>query len=444
MAGIGSLLAAGGTDAADMRNQDAALDSRLRAGRESLGPAATPHYDKPLELARGEGVYLFDAAGSRYLNMYNNVPLVGHGHPEVVSAIAAQSATLNIPSGSLSGVVKAYAARLLGHFPASLGQLVLTCSGSESNDLALRVARAVTGRQGVVVTRAAIHGGSAAVAEISPLLSRGEGLRPYVRTVPAPDAALAGTAPLGSWFAARVRAAITALEAKGAGFAALILDGAFASDGVFTDPPGFLAEAVAAVRAAGGLFIADEVQAGFGRMGGGLWGFTRHGVVPDIVTLGKPMGNGYPMGGMVTRPDYLARASERSPCFSSCGASPVAAAAGMAVLDVIEGEGLVRNAVRCGEILKAGLRGLAKRFACLGAVRGAGLIIGVDVVDPQSGAPDTAGARRVVNTLRQNFVLIGTAGLDGHTLKIRPPLCFTAAHAAHFLEVLRAVLASLG
>ncbi len=443
MAGLRPFLAAGGADAAELQGLDPAMVERLRARWQNFGPAALLQYDKPVDMARGEGVYLFDAAGYRYLDLYNNVPSVGHGHPEVVSAIAAQAATLNTHSRYLNGVVDDYAARLLAQFPAPLENLVMTCTGSEANDLALRIARAVTGRRGVIVTRAARHGTTAAAAEISPSLVP-EGLPPHVKTIAAPDAALAGSVPLSAWFAAQLCEAAAALEESGAGVAALILDSVFVSDGIFTDPPGFLAEAVAALRAAGGLFIANEVQAGFGRTGAGLWGFTRHGVVPDIVTLGKPMGNGYPVGGVVTSPEYLARFSAQTPYFSSFGGSPVAAAAGLAVLDVIEGEGLLRNAARTGEIMKKGLKGLAKSFPRLGAVRGAGLILGADMKDPESGAPDPVAARRVANALRQNFVLIGLAGPGGHTLKICPPLCFGAENAAHFLDVLRAVLVSLG
>ncbi len=438
----GASFAAVGPEAEDIERQDPVLAERVRAHRDSFGTAAMLHYERPLEVARGEGVYLFDAAGHRYLDLYNNVPSVGHGHPEVVSAIAAQAATLNTPARYLSGVVEQYAARLLALFPAPLGNLVMTCTGSEANDLALRVARAVTGRQGVIVTRAARHGTTAAALEISPFFCP-EALPPYVRTVPAPDPAVAGCAPLGAWFAAQVREAALALEESGAGVAAMILDSVFVSDGVFTDPPGFLAEAVGALRMAGGLFIANEVQAGFGRTGTEFWGFARHGLVPDIVTLGKPMGNGYPMGGVVTSPAHLARFSRDVPYFSSFGASPVAAAAGLAVLDVIEGEGLLRNAARIGDVLRKGLKTLAKTAPRLGALRGAGLILGAEVIDPETGAPDPDMARRVANLLRQNFVLIGLAGLHGNVLKIRPPLCFGAAHAAHFLEVLRAVLVSL-
>ncbi|MGE4480513.1 aspartate aminotransferase family protein [Acidocella sp.] len=420
-----------------------ALAALLLARRKWSGQAVPLHYDRPVEVARGEGVYLFDTAGHRYLDMTNDISLVGHGHPEVVSAIAAQAATLNIHARYLNKVTDDYAARLLARFPAGLGNLVMTSTGSEANDLALRIARAVTGRKGIIVTGAAFHGSTAASSEISPGLLPSADLPSYVVTVPAPDSALAGSVPLGAWYGARIREAVVALARNGVGTAALVLDSVFSSDGVFTDPPGFLGEAVAVVRAAGGLFVANEGQAGFGRLGSGMWGFMRHGVVPDIVTLGKPMGNGYPAGGVVTRPEYLLDFQVRTPYLSSFGGSSVAAA-GLAVLDVIEGEGLIRNAARTGGVLRKGLKALAKSFPRIGAVRGVGLLAGVDLVDPETGAPDPAGARRVVNALRQNFVLAGMAGPLGHTLRIRPPLCFDAGHVTHFLEIFRAVLVSQG
>ncbi|MDE2240074.1 MAG: aminotransferase class III-fold pyridoxal phosphate-dependent enzyme [Rhodospirillales bacterium] len=419
---------------------DTQLERRLQARRKWLGDAAF-EYDLPLEPVRGDGVYLFDGAGHRYLDMHSNVPSMGHGHPEVVSAIAAQAATLNTHSRHLSNEVEAYAARLLGLFPAPLGNLVMTCSGSEANDLALRVARMVTGRKGVIVTSRACHGSTAATAEISPGLR--QPLPAHVRTIPAPDPRLAGKAELSSWFAARVREEADILQNTGVGFAALILDSVFSFEGVFTDPPGFLAQAVDAARRVGGMFIADEVQAGFGRTGA-MWGFSRHGVVPDMVTLGKPMGNGYPVGGVVMQADHLARLNASAPYFSGCGGSPVAAAAATAVLDVIERERLLRNAGRSGDALRKGLRRLAKSSPRIGAVRGAGLCFGVDLAVPGSGAPDPEAARRVVNALRRNFVLAGRAAPRGHTLLLRPPLSISTEQAEQFLEVFGRVLGMLG
>ncbi len=416
------------------------IEQGQRGRRDRLGDAAFDYY-MPLELVRGEGVYLFDSAGQRYLDMYNNLPSVGHGHPEVVSAIAAQAATLNTNSRYLNKTMEAYAARLLRLFPAPLGNLVMTCSGSEANDLALRIAFAATGCKGIIVTAGACHGSTAAAIEVSPGLR--ERLPAHVRAVPAPDQRLAGQTALGSWFAARVYEQVQALREAGFGLAALVVDSAFAADGVFTDPPGFLAEAVGVVRAAGGLFIADEVMAGFGRTGA-LWGFSRHGVVPDLVTLGKPMGNGYPTGGVVAQDQHLAYLKDAVLHFNPSGGTSVAAAAGMAVLDVIEDKNLVRNSVHVGQALRKGLRRLAKSFPQIAAVRGAGLLTGVDLVARASGAPDAEMSRRAVNALRQNFILAGTAGPRRHALQFRPPLTFAADHVAQFLDIFARVLATLG
>jgi 4-aminobutyrate aminotransferase-like enzyme len=237
-----------------------------------------------------------------------------------------------------------------------------------------------------------------------------------VRVIPAPDV---GRHPqhLSQIFAARVSEAIEDLQRSGVGFSALLVDSIFSSDGVFPDPAGFLREAVDAAHRAGGLFIADEVQCGFGRLGRSLWGFERHGVQPDVVTLGKPMGNGYPMGAVITRPEILSAFCAKYGYFNTFGGSPTAAAAGLAVLEVIEAEGLIENARRVGEHLRLRLNELSSRHSCIGAVRGAGLYVGVEVVEP-------ALAQTLINGLRERRVLIGAAGKFGHVLKIRPPLCF--------------------
>lgn len=411
------------------------LQQRLASRRANFGAASVLFYEQPIEMVRGHGVHLYDAEGNQYLDMYNNVPSVGHCHPHVVSAIAAQAARLNIHTRYLTRPVEDYAARLLGHFPEPLSNLVMTCTGSESNDLAMRIARAVTGQGGFVVTRTAYHGNTEAVTAISPSSFSAAGAAPHVRLISAP----AATGDVAGRFAAELRAAIADLQESGVGFAALVVDSIFSSDGIFADPAGFLQPALEAVHEAGGLFIADEVQPGFGRTGA-MWGFARHGITPDIVTMGKPMGNGFPMGGVVTRPDYLARFCAETGYFNTFGGNPVAAAAGDAVLDVIEEEGLTENAAETGALLKKGLLALRKEFPRIGGVRGAGLFLGLDFCDPVTGAPDQPMASQVINALRRNFILIGAAGLYGHTLKIRPPLCFRANHAAQFLEGLRAAL----
>ena len=423
-----------GEDTADLPPE---LAERVIRRRATFGAASVLFYEQPIEMVRGEGVYLFDAAGNRYLDMYNNVPSMGHCHPAVASAIAAQAARLNVHTRYLNRGVEAYAERLLSYFPAPLSNLVMTCTGSESNDLAMRIAAAVTGKGGFVVTSAAYHGNTTAVTAISPSAFSGAPLQPHVRLIPAPQE----TGDVAGVFAANLRAAIAELEESGIGFAALVVDSIFSSDGIFADPPGFLQTALNAVHEAGGLFIADEVQPGFGRTGAGLWGFTRHGIVPDIVTLGKPMGNGFPMGGVVTQPDYLACFCATTGYFNTFGGNPVAAAAGNAVLDVITEECLIDNAALSGDFLKQGLLELKKEFPRIGGVRGAGLFIGLDFIDPETDAPDQPFASHIINAMKQNHILIGAAGLYGHTLKIRPPLCFNIGHGTLFLETLRRVLA---
>ncbi len=442
MSGTKQILALNRFGGGDTAGFNARLQERLALRQATFGAASVLFYEQPIEMVRGNGVYLYDATGNQYLDMYNNVPSVGHCHPHVVSAIAAQAARLNVHTRYLSQPVEDYAVRLLSHFPAPLTNLAMTCTGSESNDLAMRIATAVTGARGFIVTRSAYHGNTAAVTAISPSSlssASSTSAAPHVRIIPAPAAAPAVGGDVANLFAQSVSAAIADLQAAGIGFAGLVVDSIFSSDGIFADPAGFLAPTLALVHGAGGLFIADEVQPGFGRTGV-MWGFERHGITPDIVTLGKPMGNGFPMGGVITRPEFLARFCQETGYFNTFGGNPVAAAAGDAVLDVIAEEGLIENAASTGALLKQGLEELQGEFACIGGVRGAGLFIGLDFNDSATGAPDQPMASRVINALKENFILIGAAGLYGHTLKIRPPLCFTPNHAGQFVETLRQVL----
>jgi 4-aminobutyrate aminotransferase-like enzyme len=422
------------------------LSPRLRSlvGRRmaAFGAASVLAYEQPIEMVRAEGVWMYDSSGRRYLDVYNNVPSVGHCHPRVVEAIARQAATLNTHTRYLYESLHLFAERLLATFPAGLSNVVLTCTGSESNDLALRLARTWTGRGGFIVTETAYHGNTAAVTEVSPSSFKSQQVPAHVRTVPAPDLEPGAAGDGSERFAAQIRSAIDDLERSGIGFAALLVDSIFSSDGIYADPPGFLVPAVAAVHAAGGLFISDEVQPGFGRTGT-MWGFDRHGVVPDIVTLGKPMGNGFPIGGVVTRPDILTRFCAETGYFNTFGGNPVAAAAGLAVLDVLRDEGLMENAVDAGDYLRRGLREMSNRFPPIAAVRGAGLFTGVEFRTPGSRTPDPATATHVINALKERGVLIGAAGSFGNTLKIRPPLCFSCVHADIFLEAMEAVLAGL-
>ncbi|NQD92268.1 aspartate aminotransferase family protein [Pseudomonas sp. CrR25] len=421
-----------------------AREQQLIARRERLlGPAYRLFYERPVHIVRGEGVWLYDADGQAYLDVYNNVPSVGHCHPRVVEALSRQAGLLNSHTRYLHETVLDYAEKLLGYFPAELGHVMFTCTGSEANDLAYRIAQRHTGGTGFIVTQLAYHGGTHAIAQLSPSLGEHVALGANVRTVPAPDAYRGDPARVGEVFAANVQAAIDDLRANGIQPAALLVDTIFSSDGVFAEPAGFLLPAVEAIRAAGGLFIADEVQPGFGRTGQHMWGFQRHGLVPDMVSLGKPMGAGHPMAGLVVRPDIV-KAFGKSRYFNTFGGNPVAAAVGLAVLEVIEDEQLMANAQRVGDFLQSGLRGLAESYSLIGDVRGAGLFIGVELVrDRASKEAATEETARLVNGLRDKRVLISSAGPQANILKIRPPLPFSQANAEHFLQVFEEVLAAL-
>lgn len=409
-----------------------------------LGPSYRLFYDEPLHPVRGEGVWLFDAEGRRYLDAYNNVVCVGHAHPQVVEAIARQAATLNTHTRYLHEGVLDYAERLLATMPAELGHAVFTCTGSEANDLALRIARTHTGGEGVIITSFAYHGVTASLAEASPSLGRYVQLGRAVRTVPPPDGDDLDAETLGGHFADGVRRAIADLQAAGIRPAALLVDTVFSSDGIFTGPRGFLQEAVAAIREAGGVFIADEVQPGFGRTGEAFWGFERHGVVPDIVTMGKPMGNGHPVAGLAVQPEVMAAFGRQCRYFNTFGGNPVSMAAASAVLDVLQQGALQANAQAVGQYLMAGLRQLGEKHALIGQVRGAGLFIGVELVtDRGRRTPATAEAARVVNGLRQAGVLLSATAEAAHILKLRPPLVFERAHADLLVQSLDDVLARL-
>ncbi len=423
--------------AAGISADDAALIARRQ---RALGPAYRLFYERPVHVVRGAGVHLYDNEGQEYLDAYNNVACVGHCHPHVAKAIAQQLDVLNTHTRYLHEGVVDFAERLLALLPKAIGHVMFTCSGSEANDLALRVARAHTGHEGVIVTRLAYHGVTASLAELSPSLGGGVALGKSIRVVDAPDA-YRNDADVGEKFAVDVKAAMADMAQHGIKPAALLVDTIFSSDGVFADPPGFLKSAVDAIHAAGGLFIADEVQPGFGRTGTGMWGFARHGVEPDIVTMGKPMGNGHPIAAMACKPEVIANFGTKTRYFNTFGGNAVSVAAGQAVLDVIEGEGLIANAKRVGDILKLGAHDLAKRHACIGDVRGAGLFLGIELVsDRAQKTPDAALTTYIVNTLRERRILISASGPFANILKIRPPLPFSASNADQLLSTLDAIL----
>jgi 4-aminobutyrate aminotransferase-like enzyme len=405
----------------------------IRRREKVLGPAYRLFYEQPLHLVRGEGVWLYDASGKAFLDAYNNVASVGHGNPVVLQAIAEQAATLNTHTRYLHEKILCYAEALTATMPAELTQVMFTCTGSEANDLATRVARVHTGGEGIIVTAHAYHGVTAAVAAFSPSLGPGVDLGPNVRMVAAPTSGDASNA-----FCHGVEVAIADLKRHGIKPAMLIVDTIFSSDGVVADPPGFLAPAVEAIRSAGGIFVADEVQPGFGRTGDAMWGFERHGIVPDIVTLGKPMGNGFPMAGLIARPEVLEKFGRESRYFNTFGGNPVAAAAGLAVLDVIKGNDLVTNAKVVGTYLKESLQTVRQNTPCIGDIRGRGLFIGIDVIEGHNASEKLAAT--IVNGLRMGGVLISASGPNANVLKVRPPLVFSKAHADILLQTLKEVL----
>lgn len=419
---------------------DDSLDRLVQRRLRNSGEGSVLFYREPINPVSASGQFIEAADGRRYLDFYNNVPSIGHCHPRVAEAVYRQMLAVNSHSRYLYEAVETYAEALLVTFPAELSKVVFTCTGSEANDLALRLARRASGGYGVVVTRAAYHGNTAAVTEVSPS-SYKTGVPPaFVKIIDPPDPKLYGP-DLAEGFAAAVSAATAALKAEGHGFACLLVDTIFSSDGVYSDPPGFLAPAVERARAAGGLFVADEVQPGFGRTGAGMWGFARHGVVPDIVTMGKPMGNGFPIGGVVCRPGLMEALVEQFGYFNTFGGTPAAAAAGQAVLDVIREDGLIAHAQEVGRFLRAELSALAKGSEVLEEVRGSGLYVGVSVARRRKGAgANDDAASRIVNGLRERGVLIGIAGQRADVLKIRPPLCVTRADATVLVEQLAAVI----
>lgn len=415
----------------------------LARRQRNFGAASVLFYRRPMELCRASGSWVEAADGTRYLDFYNNVPSVGHGHPRVRAAVARQWEAININSRYLHPLTEQYLERLKETLPADLDNVVMTCSGSEANDLALRVAQRVSGGTGFVVTETAYHGNTAAVTAISPASFKQETALPaHVQAIPAPGTGTYGD-DVADGFAAAVDQAIERLRSAGHEPAALICDSVFSSDGVFTDPAGFLAPAVQKMRARGGLYIADEVQPGFARTGEAFWGFARHGVAPDIVTMGKPMGNGYPMAGMATRSTLLEALCEDVGYFNTFGGTPVAAAAGLAVLEIIEDEGLQHNALKVGNHLRQSLKALSEQDDRIAAPRGTGLFLGLDICDPQDGSPAPERAADLINSLQARGVLIGAAGRFGHTLKLRPPLCITLEEADFFSERLVQALAAV-
>jgi 4-aminobutyrate aminotransferase-like enzyme/Ser/Thr protein kinase RdoA (MazF antagonist) len=422
----------------------------LQRRRQVLGAHLSLFYDPPLHLVKGEGVWLSDPAGKRYLDCYNNVPHVGHCHPHVVEAISNQIRQLNTNTRYLGDQVVSYSERLTGLFDANsnLSICAFVNSGSEANDIAWRIACANSGHAGGLTMDYAYHGITEAIDAFSPANSMTGRIAPHIETLIAPDPYRGPyrdpATDLASLYAADADRAIAVLARKGFKPAAFMVDSAFMTNGVLDVMPGYLAQVFAKVRAAGGLCIADEVQSGFGRMGGKMWGHQHHGVTPDIVTIGKPAGNGHPLGVIITRPDIMERFLRQSQFFSTFGGNNVSSAAGFAVLDVIAQEQLVENAAATGAHFKQGLTRLMAKHDIIGTVRGHGLALGLELVlDRSSRLPARHQTQRVINLMRDEGVLIGSEGVLGNILKIRPPIVLKPEHADLAVAALDRVLAKL-
>ena len=410
-----------------------------------LGAGAELFYEKPLHIVRGSGVWLYDAEGVAYLDVYNNVPHVGHAHPTVVAAIQEQTALLATHTRYLHGRILEYAERLLATMPAHLDACMFVNSGSEANDVAWRLARFATGREGGIVMEHAYHGITDAVAALTP--STGQPREARVVTLASPPKGLKSDDELRPDQAAAAardaERAIALLSERGHAPAAFFIDTAITSSGIF-DPPEEWSTAISApLRAAGALIVADEVQYGLGRSGSHLWGFQRRGLAPDIVTLGKPVANGYPMGVVVANRGLIEAFQKAFGFFSTFGGNAVAASAAIAVLDVLEREALMKNAADTGRYLSDGLALLAARHPGLGAVRGTGLLLGLEV--KESGARTARQcAKRFINMLASEArVLIGYEAPDASVLKLRPPMPFRPEHAERLLQAIEAAAATL-
>lgn len=421
----------------------------LRRRREQLGRNLSIAYRRPLHLVRGWKQYLYDADGRAYLDAVNNVPHVGHCHPRVVRAGQAQMAVLNTNTRYLHPLIVRYAGRLCATLPEPLRVCFFVNSGSEAGELALRLARAHTGSKETIVLDMAYHGNTASLIEISPYKFNrpgGAGRSPHVHVVPMPDpyrgAYRRDDPQAGEKYARHAARAARQIQAEGRRVGAFIAESLMGSSGQIVLPEGFLRESYAHVRAAGGVCIADEVQVGFGRVGTHFWGFETQGVTPDIVVLGKPMGNGHPLGAVITTPEIAGSFANGMEYFSTFGGNPVSCAIGLAVLDVLETEQLQANAMRVGERLMSGFRELAGRRPLIGDVRGLGLFAGVELVrDPETLEPAAGQTAYVVDRLKERGILVSVDGPLHNVIKIKPPLCFAEADADFFVETLDAILA---
>ncbi|EFA22725.1 aminotransferase, class III [Bifidobacterium gallicum DSM 20093 = LMG 11596] len=471
-----------------------ALDEQTRKlteEREVLGPAYRLFYRTPVHLVKGRGARLWDADGTEYLDVYNNVASVGHANERVVQAITDQASQLNTHTRYLHENVLHYAEDILSTMPEEIDRIMFQCTGSEANDLAVRVAQTYTGGEGIIVTAEAYHGNTELTSALSPALGTAQPVGPTMRMIPTPDtyrlvipvsdtlaptintgiaysegidtdaAALAAmqaglesgalirageasAEQFGNWMAGEVHRAVADMNRHGIKFAGLLADSIFSSDGVYPDPVGFLKPVIDTVHELGGVWIADEVQPGFTRTGDAFWGFERQGIVPDLVTSGKPMANGLPTSLMAARHEVLEPFAGSIPYFNTFGGNPVCMGAAQATLNVMRDDDTQGNAKHVGRLFKEGVIALQPAHACIGDVRGAGLYIGCEIVKPGTKEPDQKAALDMLELLRDRHILTSVCGRFGNILKLRPPLVFTEDDGNFFLEGFESVLLELG
>lgn len=413
----------------------------LEARHKYLGKSLSVSYQEPLHIQRGYMQYLYDTNGRRFLDTVNNVPHVGHQHPKVVKAAQRQMGVLNTNTRYLHDNIIQYAEELLATFPPELSVCYFVNSGSEANELAIRMAKIYSGQQDMIAMEAGYHGNTGACVDVSSYKFDGKGgqgapATTQVAMMPDTYRGKFKGQDAGQQYANHIKEIISSLQSQEKGVAGFICESILSCGGQIVLPHGFLTEAYAAVRAAGGLCIADEVQVGFGRVGEHFWGFELQGVIPDIVTMGKPIGNGHPLAAVVTTPAVAEAFTNGMEYFNTFGGNPVSCAIGRAVLQIVQEENLQAHAQSVGQYLLSGLQALQQQFPIIGDVRGHGLFLGFELVKDEQLTPAAAQASYLANRMRQGAVLMSTDGPLHNVLKIKPPMCFTQANADFFLESL--------
>lgn len=407
-----------------------------------LGPNVPTFYEEPVHLIKGEGVWVWDKDGQRYLDCYNNVPHVGHCHPHVVEAISVQAQKLNTHTRYLHEGIVDYGERLTAKFQTELNQIIMVCSGSEANDIALRMAQAATGKTGIIATDNTYHGNTMAVSQLSSRKPPIGGYAANVRHVPAPDT----LRPIGgdyksqaNAFAKEIQTAINDLETSGYGFSGFLFCPTFANEGLPDLPKNFMAPAAQVIKAAGGILISDEVQPGFGRTGDNWWGHEWLKLSPDVVTLGKPMANGHPVAAVVAKENIMADFRNAFGYFNTFGGNPVSCAAAAATLDVIEQDGLVENSRHVGKEFLEQLQTI--KHEVIANIRGRGLFIALEL--EFNGFASEKSAERIVEYARNNGMLMGRTGRNRNILKLRPPMPFSTQNAEQATTILNAAFDNL-